>query len=133
MNRLSYDACAYSQALTQSVSPLAYILDPIKYEHSEKCRIELGTVGGTAVSHVNGNLVDLENNLFGIDRPGTHCSAYMFQPVAPGEPLRGNEYIKPVCHPAIDTTLRHLPSCQITSYPAIPMPASQSAFTCGAF
>ena len=130
MNRLTYDACAYSQALTQSVSPLAYMLDPVKYEHSEKCRIELGTVGGTAVSHVNGNLVDLENNLFGIDRPGTLCSAYMYLPVAPGGMLQGNEYIKPVCHPQIDTSLRHLPSCQISSYPAVPMPPPPPSFSC---
>ena len=127
MNRLTYDACAYAQALTQSVTPLSYMLDPVKFEHGDKCRVELGTVGGTAVSHVNGNLVDLENNLLGIDRPGTHCSAYMYSPNAP---LQGNEYIKPVCHPKIDTTLRALPACQITSYPGIPMPPPPPSYAC---
>jgi hypothetical protein len=123
-----YDACAYSETLTQSVSPLAYMLDPIKYEHCNKCRIELGTVGGTAVSHINGNLVDLENNLLGIDRPGTLCSSYMYQP---GQPLQGAEYIKPVQHPRIDTTMRHLPACQLTTYPSVPAPPAMPRFTCG--
>jgi hypothetical protein len=130
MNRLTYDACAYSQSLSQSVSPLSYLLDPIKYEHCDKCRVELGIVGGTAVSHINGNLVDLENNLLGIDRPGTLCSAYMYAPSVPGAPIQGVEYIKPVVHPSIDTSLLHLPRCQLTSYPGVPMPPSPKPFSC---
>ena len=47
-NRLIYDTCAYKHTLSQSVGPLAYVLDPSKYEHCHKCRIELGVVGGTA-------------------------------------------------------------------------------------
>ncbi len=130
MNRLSYDACAYSQSVTQSVTPLSYMLDPIKYEHVDKCRIELGIVGGTAVSHINGNMVDLENSLLGIDRPGTQCAAYMWAPHAPGQPIQGREYVKPVCHPKIDTTLRHLPKCQLSAYPGVQMPPASPQFTC---
>ena len=85
MNRLSYDTCAYAEAVTQSVSPISFILDPIKYEHCSKCRPELGIVGGTAVSHVSGSLVDLENNLIGLDRPGTQCSSLMFAPPKTGD------------------------------------------------
>ena len=131
MNRLLYDQCAYSQAVTQSVSPLSYVLDPIQYEHSDKCRVELGVVGGTAVSHINGNMVDLENNLLGIDRPGLTCDDYMWHPTAPGQAIQGREYVKPVCHPKIDTTLKHLPKCQLSAFPSVPMPATASAFTCG--
>ena len=58
-NRLIYDTCAYKHELTQSVGPLEYVLNPMKYENCNKCRMELGLVGGTAVSHVKGNLVDL--------------------------------------------------------------------------
>jgi hypothetical protein len=133
MNRLMYDACAYSETLTQSVSPMAYVLNPIKYEHCNKCRIELGTVGGTAVSHISGNMVDLENNLFGIDRPGNQpmCSAYQHRPpTGPGQPVQGLEYVKPVQHPQIDTRLRHLPACQLTSYPEIPFPPRMQQFKC---
>ena len=131
MNRLSYDSCAYAQALAQSVSPMSYVMDPIKYEHCNKCRPELGIVGGTAVSHINGSLVDLENNLLGIDRPGTHCSAFKYAPPAPGQPLQGMEYIKPVQHPPIDLTLKHLPACQFASYPGVPQPPPMPRYTCG--
>jgi hypothetical protein len=131
MNRLRYDTCAYQESLTQSVTPLTYMLDPIKYEHCSKCRVELGLVGGTAVSHVNGNLVDLENNLIGIDRPGTQCSSLMFAPSAPGQPIQGIGYNKSTCYPKIDTTPVHLPACQFQTFPSIPMPPSAPAYTCG--
>ena len=130
MNRLLYDQCAYSQAVTQSVSPLSYVLDPTKYEHNDKCRVELGVVGGTAVSHVTGNLVDLENNLLGIDRPGLQCDAFMWRPQEPGAPIQGHEYVKPVCHPKIDTTMKHLQKCQLSSYQGVPMPPSGKAYSC---
>ena len=109
MNRLMYDSCAYNADLHQSVAPLSYILDPVRYENCNKCRVEFGVVGGTAVSHVNGNLVDLENDLRGQNRPNTHCPAYKFLPPK-GNTLQGKEYIKPVQHPPIDTNMKHLPA-----------------------
>lgn len=120
MNRLSYDSCAYNAELYQSVAPMSYVLDPVKYEHCSKCRMELGIVGGTAVSHVNGNLVDLENNLRGQDRPNTHCPAYKYLPPQ-DQMLQGKEYIKPVVHPAIDTSMKHLKPCQMINYGEVPM------------
>jgi hypothetical protein len=113
-NRLLYDPCSYKQALKQSVSPVEYMLNPLKYEHTEKCRVESGLLGGTNVSHVHGNLVDLENNLRGQTYPTTHCSEYLYAPPKTNM-LSGKEYIKPVQHPEIDTTMRHLRSCQIAS------------------
>ena len=62
-NKLIYDECEYNARLRESLGPLKYIINPIKYEHRHKCRMELGVVGGTAVSHVKGNLVDLETEL----------------------------------------------------------------------
>ena len=132
MNKLMYDNCATTEAINQSVSPLHYMLDPIKYEHCNKCRIELGLVGGTAVSHVNGDLVALENNLIGLDRPGTLCSSYKFTPPAPGAPLQGREYIKPVCHPEIDTSMRHLRPCQMHDFPSIPEAPRMIPYECPA-
>ena len=41
-NRLMYDKCAYNEDLTQSVSPLAYMLDKSRFENVNKCRIPLG-------------------------------------------------------------------------------------------
>ena len=131
MNRLTYDCCAYSKALSESVAPLDYMMDTSKYEHCNKCRIELGVVGGTAVSHVSGNLVDLENNLLGLDRPNTKCPSYKFLPPAPGQPLQGKEYITPVQHAPIDTNLRHLPACQMHDFPGVPAPPPMRPFVCG--
>ena len=51
-NRLIYDTCAYKHELTQSVGPLEYVFNPMKYENCNKCRMELGLVGGSSVSHV---------------------------------------------------------------------------------
>jgi hypothetical protein len=118
-NRLKFDRCEYRQSLLQSVSPLNYVLDPVKFEHCNKCRPELGLVGGTAVSHINGNLVDLENDLRGQNRPGTRCPNYKYLP-SDGHTIQGKEYIKPVEHPVIDTRMNHLPTCQFIHYPEIP-------------
>lgn len=129
MNRLTYDTCAYTQALNQSVSPLEYLLDPVKFEHCQKCRPELGIVGGTAVSHVDGNLVDLENDLRGQNRPNTHCPAFKFLPRTDGV-VQGKEYIKPVCHPKVSTAMKHLRPCQFATYPEVAAAPKQVPFRC---
>ena len=51
-NRLIYDNCEYKTKLNESTNPLNYMLNPIRYENCNKCRMELGVVGGTAVSHI---------------------------------------------------------------------------------
>ena len=130
MNRMRYDTCAYSQSIAQSVSPLEFILDPIKYEHCQKCRMELGVVGGTAVSHIKGNLVDLENDLRGQNRPNTHCPSYKYIPT--NGPLQGKEYIKPVQHPAINIDMQHLRPCQMISYGPVPLEPNMDLYKCGA-
>eukprot|EP00798_Chlamydomonas_sp_ICE-L_P029990 gene29990-18063_t len=101
MNRLIYDACAYSTSLGESTAPVEYMLDLSAHEHCDKCRVDIGIVGGTNVSHVNGTLVDIENDLKGINRPSTKCPGFNFLPTADGS-IQGKEYIKPVCHPRID-------------------------------
>ena len=79
-NRLIYDTCAYKKTLDQSVGPLSYVLNPIKYENYGKCRMELGLVGGTAVSQIKGNLVDLENDLRGTTRSASLCPSKHYVP-----------------------------------------------------
>lgn len=130
MNRMMYDACAYNSELHQSTAPLSYVLDPVRYENCNKCRMELGIVGGTAVSHVAGNLVDLENDLRGQNRPNTHCPSYKYIPPTTNV-LQGKEYIKPVEHPQIDTSLRHLPACQMINYGSVPNPPPFEQYSCG--
>jgi hypothetical protein len=115
-SRLTYDECSYNTALKQSVNPLNYMLDPVKYEHCNKCRVEFGILGGTAVSHINGNLVDLENDLRNQNRPNTRCPSYKYLP----SEHQGKEYIKPVEHPNIDTSMKHLQSCQMFNYNPLP-------------
>lgn len=116
MNRLKYDACAYDKELKQSTDPLSYIINPIKYENCDKCRMELGVVGGSDVSHIKGNMVDLENDLRNQTRPNTHCPAYKY---SPQDWIQGKEYIKPVTYPRVDTTMQHLRPCQLMTFGAI--------------
>jgi hypothetical protein len=129
MNRLAYDTCSYVQELNQSVSPLSYTLDTSRFEHCNKCRPELGIVGGTAVSHIAGNLVDLENDLRGGNRPMTRCPEYKYLP-RKNKYVRGKEYIKPVCHRRVDTTPVHLKPCQMQSFPGIPATPPVDKFSC---
>ena len=127
-NRLMYDTCAYKQKLDDSTSPLAYHLNPMKYENCNKCRIELGILGGPAVSQIKGNLVDLENELRGQTRPLSQCQTKKYHP---GQKL----YTKGTCSnkpQKIDTQLLHLPSCQMVRYKPIPLPPPLKVESCPA-
>lgn len=128
-NRMSYDSCSYKQELSENVSQLSYLLDPIKFEHCQKCRHEVGLVGGTAVGVVTGNMVDLENELFGINRPNTHCPNYKFVP-RDDNIVQGKEYIKPVQHPAVNTAMKQLRPCQMIDYHEVPHPPPVNLFSC---
>ena len=127
-NRLSYDTCAYKKELDQSTSPLSYNLNPIKFENCSKCRMELGVVGGTAVSHIKGNLVDLENDLRGQTRQASLCPAQHYHPSCnnPTDCNQPNQLQtnSTSCSPGttIDTTLVHLPPCQMVRYKPVPLP-----------
>lgn len=129
-NRLIYDTCAYKKTIDQSVSPLSYVLNPMKYENCNKCRMELGLVGGSAVSQIKGNLVDLENDLRGTTRTASLCPSKHYLPNC-------NNQIGDSCQPhqihindtrgckkqtVIDTKLLHLPPCQMIRYKPIPLP-----------
>lgn len=129
MNRTIYDTCAYVDDLQRSAAPLSFILDPIKYEHCNKCRPELGIVGGTAVSHVSPDFVAIENDLRNRNRPMTRCPQFHFIPRDDGV-LQGKEYIKPVCHPRIEIKPHHLKPCQFQSYPEVPPTPPLDLFEC---
>ncbi len=130
LNRLKYDECSYKSELNESVSYLSHVLERSRFEHCQKCRPELGIIGGTAVSHPTGNLVDLESNLYGIDRPATHCPSYKWLPTD-GTKVQGKEYIKPVCHQPINTqSMQHLKSCQFFNYPGVPRTPDLDLFKC---
>jgi hypothetical protein len=103
---------------------LNYMLSPYRYEHQEKCRHELGLVGGTAVSHVAGNLVDLESELRGQTRFLTKCPEHQHKPITPGSPIV-NDKTAP-----ISTKMKHLPACQMISYKSVPLPPSANEAFC---
>ena len=73
-NRTTYDNCSYKQELQGNVSTLQYLLSPYRYEHANKCRHQLGFIGGTSVSHIKGNLVDLDSELRGQTRIVSKCN-----------------------------------------------------------
>ena len=103
------------------MNTLEYMLSPYRYEHVDKRRHNLGLIGGSAVSHIRGNLVDLESDLRCQTRLNTHCVDKQHKPVLPGEPII-NDKTAP-----IDTTLVHLPSLQMISYKSVPFPPAMSA------
>jgi len=114
-NKLSYDNCTYNRHLKENISVLSFYLSPYRFEHKDKCRHQLGLVGGTDVSHVSGNLVDLESDLRGQTRFLSKCDKNAYKPVSPGSDIL-NDKTAP-----ISTQLNHLPSCQMISYKEVPL------------
>lgn len=123
-NRTAYDSCTYTRNLKENVGVLSYVLSPYRFEHQNKCRHELGLIGGSAVSHVNGNLVDLESDLRGQTRFLGKCTANAARPMVQGAPI-ANDKTRP-----IDTTPRHLKSCQMISYRSVPLPPGNVQLPC---
>lgn len=123
-NRPNYDHCTYLRNLKENVGILGYVLSPFRYEHQDKCRHELGLVGGTAVSHINGNMVDLESELRGQTRYNTKCTKNAAVPLEDKKPIV-NDKTEP-----INTTMKHLPACQMISYKAVPLPPGVNMDKC---
>ena len=124
-NRLRYDTCEEKVELKERTDQLSYIINPIKYESVNKCRMELGLVAGQDVSTIKGNLVDLESDLLGVTRPPTQrheCPSRLYKP------QQGNQIKIQARYPlqkasVINTTPVHLPCCQMTRYKKAPLPA----------
>lgn len=128
--RPSHDACAYNVALKQSVGPLYYELDPIKYDNVNKCRNEIGLVGTPQVSHTRSNILNVENDLLGITRPYSKCPSFKHSP-ADFPFVQRKEMYKPITHPKLDLNpSMHLYPCQHHAYNAVPIPASMSSSSC---
>ena len=117
-----YDLCSYRQALAESVGTWAYVSDPVRYYHPSPKRMAFGIVSGNDVSIVP-NQVDLESDLFGIDRKLSRCDALKYiNPCPTGDMntcrprqivMRGN----PSNHGRVlDVTPMHLPEAQMFSF-----------------
>jgi hypothetical protein len=122
----------------QSAGMFAYTQMPVKFEHPRQCRNALGLVGGSEVSNITGNVVDLESDLLGITRSQTKCAAQKYTPACPlggadcpdtppsfsfRDRLTGKDRV-------VNTTPRHLPTCQLTTLPGVGYPESLVAKTC---
>ena len=130
LNSLLYDTDASYANFEQSIGTLAYTLDPQKYENFNKCRMELGVVGGSEVSNIKGNLVDLESDLLGVTRKAskapnkkymTKCALLDNQNNCRPENIRimntANQKGR-----MINTKKVHLPNCQFIDYKPVPLP-----------
>lgn len=123
-NHLGVDQPTYCRRLQESVSILDYVLSPYRFEHAKKCRHELGLIGGTAVSHIEGNMVDLESDLRGQTRLLSKCRTHEWTPIAPGDKIR-NDKTAP-----ISTSMKHLPACQMIGYKGVPLPPPMNLPSC---
>ena len=74
-NRLDYDKCAYAQKLTESTSPLCYLLYKGKYEHNKDCKL---SAHPNDMSQLNKTVV--ENELYNLTRTSTTCSSKKYNP-----------------------------------------------------
>lgn len=122
----------------QSAGMFSYTQMPVKFEHPKKCRNALGLVGGSEVSNIGGNLVDLESDLLGMTRVQSKCVARQYKPACPlGGP--GCPDMPPSFSfrdkatgavSVVDTTARHLPTCQINTLPGVGTPQTLHSGTC---
>ena len=126
--KLSYDDCSYKANLSTNVSALSYTLDPVRYYRCNPCMMGVGVVGGNSVSIANGNLVDLESNLFGIDREASKCANLKYIPNT--EQASGADFYRPVCTNKVDTHMKHLPSCQMHNVMGAPHPPPMQSYKC---
>jgi hypothetical protein len=122
----------------QSQGMFAYTQTPLKFEHPEKCRNALGLVGGTEVSNISGNMVDLESDLMGITRVQSKCIARQYKPACPlGGP--GCPDVPPSFTfkdkatgqtRIVNTEPHNLPTCQFTTYPGVGAPEKLRTNSC---
>ena len=109
-NRLRYDDCNYRNDSNENRSILNYIIDPRKYDNPNKCRNEVGLVGGNEVSTVRGNIIDTESELRGITRNLSKCATSSVKPLDNSYIILNDKTMP------IDTRKLHLQSCQMIDY-----------------
>lgn len=122
----------------QSEGMFGYTQMPVKFEHPQKCRNALGLVGGSEVSNISGNIVDLESELLGITRAQSKCIARQYQPACalggtgcPDVPPAMKFLNKSTGEErTIDTTPRNLPTCQMMTLPGVGYPQQLTVKTC---
>lgn len=122
----------------QSKDMFSYTQISDKFEHPHKCRNALGLVGGSEVSNISGNMVDLESDLLGITRAQSKCIPRQYKPACPlGGP--GCPDVPPNMtfmnkstgqQETIQTAPVHLPTCQMNTLPGVGYPQALHVNTC---
>ena len=100
----------------QSAGMFAYTQLPQKFENPNKCRNTLGLIGGTEVSNISGNLVDLESDLMGITRPNSWCKDRKHLPPKANDTQIKRKNPKEDTF-TVDVRMQHLPVYQMWAYP----------------
>ncbi len=81
-----YDNCAYKKQLQESTSVLGHIIEPNRYVHDERCRhsiigiLQNNPVDRRSYNAPDVNLVDTENDLYGLTRPNSRCPSVKYSP-----------------------------------------------------
>lgn len=122
----------------QSSDAYSFVQIPEKWENPNKCRNALGLVGGAEVSHIKGNLIDLESDLYGITRPNSKCNAKQYVPSCPLGGGACPDYPADIQfrdkstaeYKSVSTEPYHLKTCQTWSYPGTPVPKPYGKETC---
>ena len=113
----------------RSENPQRYSETPYAYVHKEPARHMLGLIGGNAVSLPQGNIVDVESELLGLNFPLTHCPGRQYQ--AP--PLRQSMLYRKSTKGSVSINVapRHLPEIQMWPYQATFAPIPMKVTQCG--
>lgn len=80
-NRQIYDCCAYAQSLQQSVDPIQYQLYFGAQENCSKC------IDKKAWFRQDREIVDIESDLWNINRPLSKCDQYKYNPNCKTSPM----------------------------------------------
>ncbi len=96
-----------------------YLLDENKYENKNKCRVEFGILGGSAVSHTKSNIVDIENELLGITRANSKCEENRHKPSQNNKIIPVKDF-KTDNKPVLNLEGKHLRPCNFFNYQLIP-------------
>tara|TARA_Y100001970_G_scaffold294047_1_gene446233 strand:- start:3792 stop:4199 length:408 start_codon:yes stop_codon:yes gene_type:complete len=96
-----------------------YILDENRYENKNKCRVEFGILGGSAVSHTKSNIVDIENDLLGITRASSKCADNLYKAPENNKVVPVDNF-KTDSKPTLNLEKQHLKPCNFFNYQLIP-------------
>ena len=137
-NKLMYDVDTTQFKLLENTGSLGYLLLPDKFYNVNECMINRGLASGNNVSKIDGNLVDLESDLFGVTRKASLAPNNKYlSPCALGDLnnckannilIKGNANTQ---ERIVNTNLNPLPTCQMFNYKPLVLPEPLRLNGCG--